>query len=576
MTLSVFDLMMHNSTENLVTLSITTCKRLHLFRRTVRSLLRHCSDLLRVSEFICVDDNSSESDRRAMMDEFPFFTFIWKTRAEKGHARSMNIILERVQTPFLFHLEDDWEFLKTRPYIAETLSVLDSDETLGQCLVNVNYAELPTDQLLGGDPKTLPDGLRYRIHVHIPEKEIFKNRFGTGPNSGYWPHYSLRPGMNRVCTLRKVGQYTETKPHFEMQFAYRYAKAGFRTAFLDDICSKHIGPLTSELNKVNAYQLNDEHQFTPRTSPSNVMRLINLDRRPDRLKKVTTDIRNRVKEDEVSMDSVQRVSAVDGDSLSPSPWMYQLFRPNDYSFRKHAIGCALSHLRLWCECAYSKLPYMVVLEDDIHFFPYFQLRLEYALEQHSDWDVIFLSHLQRNGMPSAESACMPEVIRRNKNESFRASKGGTSAYAITPRGALKLLQFVHRRGMTNGIDTMMQHAADEVEVYYCEPQLVRSLSWSDTCDSDIQFTHEAFPFDACDFALSELTRLSPGILVCDGETHPERGVVFCNHGCTRPRYSYFLTDDAWIHVYEPPPQGTRFVGMWDMVEERFSVDHMIV
>jgi hypothetical protein len=92
----------------IITCTITTCKRLDLFERTMNSFLSMCLDLHLIAQWICIDDTSSQSDREQMQRLYPFLTFIWKSENEKGHAQSMNQLLDRIRTPYVFHLEDDW------------------------------------------------------------------------------------------------------------------------------------------------------------------------------------------------------------------------------------------------------------------------------------------------------------------------------------------------------------------------------------------------------------------------------------------------------------------------------------
>ena len=57
----------------LVTFSITTCKRMDLFEKTMNSFLNCCEDILSIDKWICVDDNSSKEDRQKMEKLYPFF-----------------------------------------------------------------------------------------------------------------------------------------------------------------------------------------------------------------------------------------------------------------------------------------------------------------------------------------------------------------------------------------------------------------------------------------------------------------------------------------------------------------------
>ena len=45
-----------------------------------------------------------------MMERNPTFKFIFKTNDEKGHAQSMNILMDHVSTKYFVYIEDDWEY----------------------------------------------------------------------------------------------------------------------------------------------------------------------------------------------------------------------------------------------------------------------------------------------------------------------------------------------------------------------------------------------------------------------------------------------------------------------------------
>ena len=49
-----------------VMLTITSCKRLDLFTKTMNSILNCWTDIENIDYFFCVDDNSSEEDRAVM------------------------------------------------------------------------------------------------------------------------------------------------------------------------------------------------------------------------------------------------------------------------------------------------------------------------------------------------------------------------------------------------------------------------------------------------------------------------------------------------------------------------------
>ena len=47
----------------------------------------------------------------------------------------MNIIKKIVDTPYIFHCEDDWKFFCKKRYISECFDVLGQSCKIGQCLI---------------------------------------------------------------------------------------------------------------------------------------------------------------------------------------------------------------------------------------------------------------------------------------------------------------------------------------------------------------------------------------------------------------------------------------------------------
>lgn len=253
-----------------LTLTVTTCKRLALFEKTMNSFIHCCTDIHLVDRFVCVDDNSTEQDRQRMKELYPFFEFVFKTPDQKGHSRSMNIILDQVQSPWWLHMEDDWHFFCPLDYITVATKILQHDRSLGQVLFNRNYAQtLAHRKLVGGKPAWTESGHRYRVHEYIPHGSPRWPAFWAAHPPGsrtnaWWPHFSLQPSLIRREAIAPLGPFDEMADHFEMEMARRYTRAGLRTAFLDTITCLHTGALTWERDpdrNPNAYDLNDVPQF---------------------------------------------------------------------------------------------------------------------------------------------------------------------------------------------------------------------------------------------------------------------------------------------------------------------------
>lgn len=517
-----------------VTLTITSCKRLDLFTQTINSFVNCCKDIEQIDEWFCVDDNSSDQDRNAMQALYPFINFYFKTPAEKGHPQSMNIIRDHVKTPYIFHMEDDWRFFNCRKYITECLEVIGQDEKIGQCLINKNYAETPGDHnIKGGYFKSTPNGLRYFIHEYChtqSELEEFQKKYGNCMQCCYWPHFSFRPSLVRTSIWKELGRFNEQVSHFEMEYSYRYIEKGYKSAFLESVYCMHIGRLTSERHdssKDNAYTLNNEPQFYGKEATLEKKEtkindnfpfrmktfVVNLDKRPDRWETFQNH-------NEPKFLNYERFSAIDGTKLKPTSQLSQIFDNNDYNMREGMVGCAMSHVKLYIDLLKDdESDAYCILEDDIDFIPDFEDKLIFCVNelQETNWDMFYLGHHLLKQFIDNEvysKTLWPKIEQFDRYESLRRSIGGTVGYIINKKGAENLLNFIDKTGMTNGIDTVQQKSADDLNVYYAYPHLIYSECYrgDNNTDTDIQYNYDSLTMSLEERLAEELKYYPNGII----------------------------------------------------------------
>ncbi|MCJ7638178.1 MAG: hypothetical protein MUO21_11875, partial [Nitrososphaeraceae archaeon] len=116
------------------------------------------------------------------------------------------------------------------------------------------------------------NNIRYLEHEYYSDKKEYDDFIARNIGKGtqaYWSHYSLRPSILRVSTLKEIGDYKNETGHFEMDYAKKYSNAGYKSAFLDTICSYHIGKCTWERGD-NSYTLNGVKQFNNTPIPKKV------------------------------------------------------------------------------------------------------------------------------------------------------------------------------------------------------------------------------------------------------------------------------------------------------------------
>jgi GR25 family glycosyltransferase involved in LPS biosynthesis len=548
-----------------ITYTITTCKRFDLFEKTINSFINCCVDIDLIDKWICVDDNSNEEDRNKMQEKYPFFTFYMKTHEEKGHSKSMNIIRELVTTPYMFHMEDDWLFFVKKNYISNCLEVLQNNKKIQQCLINKNYSEISTDNISGGLFHTTYSGLRYFTHEYChtdEEKSIFSNKYGTGSNCSYWPHYSLRPSLLYTSVLKKVGLFSNTAFNFEMEYAYRYLQKGYISAFLEDTYCIHIGKLTKDRNNkniTNAYDLNNEIQFGDKEVKiyqelKSKSFIINLKDREDRWNSLV---------ERCPILKYDRYEGVNGNNVKPNHRILRLFDGNDYNMRAGIVGCALSHIKLYIELIKSEFDYYCIFEDDITFTDDYNNKLNHVicqlkLEKNVNWDIVYLGHFWTLDHKDkfVNNKKYPKIEKCNSyQESLRMSIGGCIGYMISKKGASKLLESINITGMTNAIDTIQQKNAQNLNIYYCYPHLIHSKCHVDgLVDSDIQYN-----FNYLSVTVSK--RLEEEILFYENNitqiTTLEEAIIFATTNQTNITYYYnedknqieYILNNNIVHYY---------------------------
>lgn len=471
-----------------VILTMTTCKRLNLFTQTINSILNTWLDLPKVDQFIVIDDNSSNEDRKAMTSQYPFITYIMKTYNQKGHLESMNMIfniLNELTPEYWIHIEDDFLFFEQMTYVTTGIEGINklTHFNVKQIMFNRNYLETMD--------KINMDG-------HIPYSDNTYSLHDYKPQGGccmYWPYFSFRPSIIDVNAILTLGNFDSPKTFFEMEYAKRWMNAGYRTAFLNTVTNIHIGRLCNASGD-NAYSLNEVPQFDGQRFDANYnIKVINIEERTDRMQQISTQLENECIK-------YQRIDAVNGKTLTMTPLLLTLFKGNDFGFRRGVIGCALSHYYLWKQLLDSTDPYYVVMEDDATLCHNFNKKLSKIIKQ-SGFDILFVGY----HMTTANKESHPEYTEETEDIKIEELKkelyiGGTYCYIITRNGASALIDYIDFNGIKHGIDYLMAKVQNMIKVHETVPFITLS-EWvepgsGDKVDSDIQYDFRSLPMNVSD------------------------------------------------------------------------------
>jgi len=252
-----------------MTLTITTSKRFDLFKKTIDSFLHFCQDYGIINEVYHYDDCSNYDERKEMYktlsESFPnakIITTYFEVNSfedNKRHARIMRIWKDNLynsNNQFVFHLEDDWEFLQ--PFLLEDTMEVFEIKNVGYVGFTQQVRTLPEKYELTrvGDywmwiyDKDLP----LQEHLFLDREEIESH-----PNPNYWcyftnwPHFSLRPGVHRIDNLTDLSNFSVTDSHFEPEVALRY-----RERF---VSFNHINKIVNHIGwEVSSYDLNQSER----------------------------------------------------------------------------------------------------------------------------------------------------------------------------------------------------------------------------------------------------------------------------------------------------------------------------
>lgn len=464
------------SNDNII-LTMTTCKRLSLFKQTVNSIFNNWKDIHLVNYWLVVDDNSSQEDRKEMINLYPFIDYIMKPIDKKGHMNSMNIIYDKLKKlnkfKYWIHIEDDFLFFYPTNYISKAIIGLNELKhfNVKQIMFNRNYTELFSDINLKGHINYSDNN--YSLHDYQP----------NGINSTYWSNFSLRPSMILIDAILSIGSFDSSEIFFEGSYAKKYTEFGYRTGFFNTITNIHIGRLTNTEGD-NAYSLNNVPQFYT-DKIINDIQVINLKRRPDRKEKIISILEKEKLPYEI-------VEAVDGKELKESDKMLKLFDGNDFNNRRNIIGCALSHYNLWKKLVKSNDQYYIIMEDDVTLCKNFKNIILNNIFSIKNKNIIFFGYLMTNNNKN-------KYLNKYYNESdiINISPinkslfiGGTHCYSITKEAASSLIDFIDIYGIKNGIDYFMVKV-QQINIVYESVPHIAFAEWNEfidnKIDSDIQY-----------------------------------------------------------------------------------------
>jgi hypothetical protein len=219
-----------------VTVVLTSCGRQDLLERTLDSFFLH--NTYPVRAFIIIEDGV-RSINDHLQSKYQKYAVTWLDTGERaGQVAAIDIAYARVKTDFIFHCEDDWEFLRPR-FIERSLVILNSRPDI--LMVSLRDKDDQNGYPVY-DPVYFAEWVPYRLMYES---------YDAG-KSGTWHGFAWNPGLRRRRDYELLGSFgsldpLHTKPAWqvEREAGVFYRKHGFATALLAEDCGpgyvRHLG-----------------------------------------------------------------------------------------------------------------------------------------------------------------------------------------------------------------------------------------------------------------------------------------------------------------------------------------------
>jgi len=214
----------------MVTTVITSCGRLDLLDRTLTSFLKY--NQYPISQFIIVDDSGDASVHEKLTEKYPDYDLILDPE-KRGLIACVDDAYSKVNNPYIFHLEDDWEFTK-EGFIDKSLKILQLNPIIMQVW-------------LRGDKN--PNGHPIEPELYLADDVEFKLVALRQHTS--WHGFTFNPGLRRLADYKLVAPYTGIHLNEHSMTSFRiqenhiglvyFDNFGFRAATLLDEYCIHIG-----------------------------------------------------------------------------------------------------------------------------------------------------------------------------------------------------------------------------------------------------------------------------------------------------------------------------------------------
>lgn len=208
-----------------VTFILTSCGRIDLLKTTIETFEKF--NTYPIKRGIITEDSCDEDVYRQVRELFGDRYEIWANETKKGQIKSIVDAYATVDTPYIFHCEDDWEFMRSG-FIEESIAILEHDPNIMQAFLeskeSANGATDSVELFQFVDPTTIDDASFERIRV---------------AEGWDWGYFSFRPALKRKSDYDRIGGYARFTNEPDISCTYR--ELGYYCVILSEPATIDLG-----------------------------------------------------------------------------------------------------------------------------------------------------------------------------------------------------------------------------------------------------------------------------------------------------------------------------------------------
>ena len=203
-----------------VSLVITSCGRFDLLEETLDSFFKY--NTYPIKKIIITEDSTEGNKLKKLVSKYEnqnFQLIVNETRL--GQLKSIDKAYKEVDTEYVFHCEDDWEFFR-EGFIEKSIELLKEDEKI---------------LIVGGRAKE-----DYVEGFFFDESEDYVSKSGERFYKVKGEIFTYNPGLRRKKDMDLFGLHEKLEnQRYEEVLSDFYKEKGFKTIFFKEPFVRHIG-----------------------------------------------------------------------------------------------------------------------------------------------------------------------------------------------------------------------------------------------------------------------------------------------------------------------------------------------